>query len=104
MRSFVQLLVFAVMPQLPLVTGRSKGYAFVEFKHRRDAESAFVVSWGEEALQNYAPCVPQKAHKAMIDDVQILVEYECERSLRGWIPRRFGEPHTLLPVVINAPK
>ena len=29
-----------------VVSGRSKGYAFVEFKHRRDAESAFVVSRG----------------------------------------------------------
>ncbi|KAL5484713.1 hypothetical protein EMCRGX_G021253 [Ephydatia muelleri] len=56
-----------------IVTGRSKGYAFVEFKHRRDAESAFL-----------------KAHKAFINDVQILVEYECERALAGWTPRRFG--------------
>eukprot|EP00731_Ephydatia_muelleri_P024906 Em0016g1177a len=61
------------------VTGRSKGYAFVEFKHRRDAESAFL-----------------KAHKAFINDVQILVEYECERALAGWTPRRF-EPQVVAP-------
>eukprot|EP00731_Ephydatia_muelleri_P037657 Em0531g1a len=55
------------------VTGRSKGYAFVEFKHRRDAESAFL-----------------KAHKAFINDVQILVEYECERALAGGLQDDLG--------------
>ncbi|XP_065917039.1 U11/U12 small nuclear ribonucleoprotein 35 kDa protein-like isoform X2 [Dysidea avara] len=45
-----------------IVTRRSKGYAFIEFKHRSDAEDA----------------------------EQIFVDMECERSLPGWKPRRLG--------------
>lgn len=26
-----------------------------------------------------------------LDGAQIIVDYECERILPGWIPRRFGE-------------
>lgn len=56
-----------------LVTGVSRGYAFVEFKSERDARAA----WKE--MQRYE-----------IDGCSILVEYELERTLKGWIPRRLG--------------
>lgn len=45
----------------------------MEFKRERDAR----VAWRE-------------MNKAIIDGSEILVEYEKERVLKGWIPRRFG--------------
>lgn len=56
-----------------IVTGNSRRYSFVEFKRERDARTA----WKE-------------MNKAVIDGSEILVEYEQERVLKGWIPRRFG--------------
>jgi hypothetical protein len=56
-----------------IVTGFSRGYAFVEFKHRSDAH---------------------KAHKetryARLNGREIIVEFEHERALAGWVPRRLG--------------
>ena len=45
----------------------------MEFKRERDARLA----WRE-------------MNKAIIDGCEILVEYEKERVLKGWVPRRFG--------------
>lgn len=56
-----------------IVSGYSRGYAFVEFKHQQSAKTAHRL-----------------AHKTMIDNCEILVEFEKERVLPGWIPRRFG--------------
>ena len=56
-----------------IITGKSRRYAFVEFKRERDARNAW-----------------RDMNKAIIDGSEILVEYEQERSLKGWIPRRFG--------------
>lgn len=56
-----------------IITGNSRRYAFVEFKRERDARTA----WKE-------------LNRAIIDGSEILVEYEQERLLKGWIPRRFG--------------
>ena len=56
-----------------IITGNSRRYAFVEFKRERDARHA----WKE-------------MNKSIIDGMEILVEYEQERVLKGWIPRRFG--------------
>ena len=56
-----------------IITGTSRRYAFVEFKRERDAR----IAWKE-------------MNKAVIDGSEILVEYEQERILKGWIPRRFG--------------
>lgn len=56
-----------------VVTGFSKGYAFVEYKSERDAN----VAWRE-------------LHNQMIDGCTVLVEYEAGRTLKGWIPRRLG--------------
>lgn len=56
-----------------VVTGFSKGYAFVEYYDRHDAYRAF-----------------RSGNKQLVDDKEILVEMECERRLKGWIPRRLG--------------
>ncbi|CAF0710234.1 unnamed protein product [Brachionus calyciflorus] len=56
-----------------VVTGFSRGYAFVEFKHRSDASKAH-----------------HESYKIVIDDRELKVEYELERKLKGWKPRRLG--------------
>ena len=56
-----------------VVTGHSKGYGFVEFKHRSDAKKAH-----------------EDAFKLLIDEREVLVEFEHERRLKGWVPRRLG--------------
>ena len=56
-----------------IITGFSRGYAFIEFRYERDAREA---------------C--RELHKTVLDGSEVLVDLECERSLKGWIPRRFG--------------
>ena len=55
------------------MTGFPKGYAFVEFKHRSDAKYAH-----------------EKCYRLILDDRELIVEFEHERNLKGWVPRRFG--------------
>ncbi|XP_065829606.1 U11/U12 small nuclear ribonucleoprotein 35 kDa protein-like [Oscarella lobularis] len=56
-----------------IVTGMSKGYAFIEYKHKSDAEEA---------------C--RKGDKAVLEGYELFVDFERERTLPGWIPRRLG--------------
>jgi len=56
-----------------IVTGFSKGYAFIEYKHRSDAKYAHA-----------------NAFRLKLDERELLVEYEQERTLKGWRPRRLG--------------
>ncbi|XP_053556482.1 U11/U12 small nuclear ribonucleoprotein 35 kDa protein [Bombina bombina] len=56
-----------------LVTGFSKGYAFIEYQK----ESAIIKAYRD-------------ANKLVIDKNEIFVDYELERRLKGWIPRRLG--------------
>lgn len=56
-----------------IVTGMPKGYAFIEYESESAAEEAYC-----------------KAHKMNIDGNSIFVDFECERLLKGWKPRRFG--------------
>ena len=56
-----------------LVTGFSKGYAFIEYEDKYDA----ITAWN-------------RGHKALIDGKEVVVEYELERVLPGWKPRRLG--------------
>lgn len=56
-----------------LVTGFSKGYGFIEFKHRSDAKAAH-----------------KDSYDLSIDDKKVIVEYEHERVVKGWKPRRLG--------------
>lgn len=56
-----------------IVTGASRGYAFVEFETDRDMRRAYT-----------------DAHHKMIDDSEIIVDYNRQRLMSGWIPRRLG--------------
>ena len=56
-----------------VVTGFSRGYAFVEFYDERTTKN-----------------VCREAADMELDNRQLLVERECERTLRGWVPRRLG--------------
>ena len=37
----------------------------------------------------------QDSHRMFLDGAQLVVDYECERVLPGWIPRRLGEDFSL---------
>lgn len=56
-----------------IITGLSKCYAFVEFKHRSDAKVAY-----------------QEMNHTIIDNCKILVDFEHGRTMPGWKPRRLG--------------
>lgn len=56
-----------------IVTGESRCYAFVVFKHRRDLKYAY-----------------NRAHHDKIDNRKIIVDYELQHKLVGWRPRRLG--------------
>jgi len=56
-----------------MVTGFSRGYAFVEFYDERTAKD-----------------VCREASGMQLDNKQLLIEHECERTLAGWVPRRLG--------------
>ncbi|KAM8962036.1 U11/U12 small nuclear ribonucleoprotein 35 kDa protein [Pelodytes ibericus] len=55
------------------ITGFSKGYAFIEYKQ----ESAIMKAHRD-------------ANKLVIDQREVFVDFELERNLKGWIPRRMG--------------
>ena len=55
------------------MTGLSKGYAFVEYKHRRTAREVY-----------------ERANNKVIDGRKVLIDYELGRTLDGWKPRRLG--------------
>lgn len=54
-------------------TGKSRGYAFIEFKDKSDARLAF-----------------DKAHNQKIEERKIIVDYEKGRSDSKFIPTKFG--------------
>lgn len=56
-----------------IVTGMPKGYAFIEYESERSAEEAY-----------------RSANKMVLDGSTIFVDFECERLLKGWKPRRLG--------------
>lgn len=56
-----------------IVTGFSKRYAFIEYSSEQDASRAY-----------------RDGHKMVIDQHEVLVDYEHARSLPGWVPRRLG--------------
>lgn len=56
-----------------IVTGMSRGYAFIEYESSSSAKLA---------------C--REAHKMELEGRKIFVDHECGRSLPGWIPRRLG--------------
>ncbi|KAK2828633.1 hypothetical protein Q5P01_019667 [Channa striata] len=56
-----------------IVTGFSKGYAFIEYKEERSVVRA-----------------RRDANKLVVDQHEVFVDFEQERSLKGWVPRRLG--------------
>ncbi|KAG2726076.1 hypothetical protein I3760_01G095200 [Carya illinoinensis] len=56
-----------------IVTGASRGYAFVEYETEREMRRAY-----------------KDAHHSIIDDCEIIVDYNRQRLMPGWIPRRLG--------------
>lgn len=56
-----------------IVTGMSKGYAFIEYESESSAEEAY-----------------RDAYKMNVDGHNIFIDFECERLLKGWKPRRLG--------------
>ncbi|XP_075478749.1 U11/U12 small nuclear ribonucleoprotein 35 kDa protein-like [Primulina tabacum] len=55
------------------VTGASRGYGFVEFETEKEKHRAY-----------------KDAHHSVIDDSDIIVDYNRQHLMPGWIPRRFG--------------
>jgi RNA recognition motif-containing protein len=55
------------------VTGSSKGYAFIEYEKKDAANRAY-----------------HHANNLVIEGRRIFVDFECERKLPGWKPRRLG--------------
>ncbi|XP_019082360.1 PREDICTED: U11/U12 small nuclear ribonucleoprotein 35 kDa protein isoform X2 [Camelina sativa] len=56
-----------------IVTGSSRGYAFVEFESEKDMLRAY-----------------EDAHHSLIDGREIIVDYNRQQLMPGWIPRRLG--------------
>lgn len=56
-----------------IVTGLSKQYAFIEFESSANARDAI-----------------HEMNQRFIDETEIIVDYEHERILKGWKPRRLG--------------
>lgn len=56
-----------------IITGFSRGYAFIEYKHKSEMIKAY-----------------RKSYESIIDGRKLIVEYELERKLKGWRPRRLG--------------
>ncbi|GMH28044.1 hypothetical protein Nepgr_029887 [Nepenthes gracilis] len=56
-----------------IVTGESRGYAFVEYESEREMQRAF-----------------EDAHHCIIDASEIIVDYNRQQLMTGWIPRRLG--------------
>lgn len=59
-----------------VVTGFSKRYAFIEYKEDRAVVRA-----------------RRDANKTLVDQHEVLVDFEQERTLKGWVPRRLGGGH-----------
>lgn len=56
-----------------IVTGFSKGYAFIEYEKESLARKAY-----------------HEGKYLVIDDKEVIVDFELERKLEGWKPRRLG--------------
>ncbi|XP_067014680.1 U11/U12 small nuclear ribonucleoprotein 35 kDa protein [Anabrus simplex] len=56
-----------------IVTGVSKCYAFVEYERSSSAKHAYV-----------------SGNRGLLNGSEVFVDFECERVLPGWVPRRLG--------------
>ncbi|XP_075249870.1 U1 small nuclear ribonucleoprotein 70 kDa-like [Convolutriloba macropyga] len=55
------------------LSGKPRGYAFIEYEHERDMRSAYKHADGKK-----------------IDGRRVLVDVERARTVEGWLPRRLG--------------
>ncbi|KAB7499323.1 U1 small nuclear ribonucleoprotein [Armadillidium nasatum] len=55
------------------ISGKPRGYAFIEYEHERDTRSAYKHADGKK-----------------IDNRRVLVDVERARTVKGWLPRRLG--------------
>ncbi|RWS31432.1 U1 small nuclear ribonucleoprotein-like protein [Leptotrombidium deliense] len=55
------------------VSGKQRGYAFIEYEHERDMHAAYKYADGKK-----------------IDGRRVLVDVERGRTVKGWLPRRLG--------------
>lgn len=56
-----------------VASGKSRGYAFIEFKNERDFRNAY-----------------ERAYKKRVDGRRIIVDYERARVSKDWLPKRLG--------------
>ncbi|KAF6161340.1 hypothetical protein GIB67_009227 [Kingdonia uniflora] len=56
-----------------IVTGASRGYAFVEYETEREMRRAY-----------------EDAHHSIIEGCEVIVDYNRQQLMPGWIPRRLG--------------
>ncbi|WZY82305.1 hypothetical protein YC2023_028689 [Brassica napus] len=56
-----------------IVTGASRGYAFVEYETEKEMRRAY-----------------EDAHHSFIDGREVIVDYNRQQLMPGWIPRRLG--------------
>ncbi|CAH8265804.1 unnamed protein product [Arabidopsis lyrata] len=56
-----------------IVTGASRGYAFVEYETEKEMLCAY-----------------EDAHHSLIDGREVIVDYNRQQLMPGWIPRRLG--------------
>ncbi|XP_050256826.1 U11/U12 small nuclear ribonucleoprotein 35 kDa protein isoform X1 [Quercus robur] len=77
-----------------IVTGASRGYAFVEYETEREMRTAYKVP---QQFCNFNILIHHcfviqlnDAHHTMIDDCKIIVDYYRQQLMPGWIPRRLG--------------
>ncbi|KAH9305948.1 hypothetical protein KI387_010352, partial [Taxus chinensis] len=62
-----------VLCQICRVTGASRGYAFVEYETDKEMRHVY-----------------EAAHHSIIDGSQVIVDYNRQQLMPGWIPRRLG--------------
>ncbi|KRY85433.1 U1 small nuclear ribonucleoprotein 70 kDa [Trichinella pseudospiralis] len=56
-----------------IITGKSRGYAFIEYEHEADMHAAYKHADGKK-----------------IDKRRVLVDVERGRTVKNWLPRRLG--------------
>lgn len=71
-------------------TGKSRGYAFIEFESERDmSRESSVLSYSLQYL-TYSTEAYKHADGKKIDGRRICVDVERGRTVQGWKPRRLG--------------
>lgn len=72
-----------------------------------------IAAWPHSACDGYAGgrtradlcfvTLLQDAHHSMIDDCEIMVDYNRQQLMPGWIPRRLGQLKILSSEILSLP-